>query len=96
MPRAYVIADIDVHDPDAFARYRELSTAAAQQYGGRFVVRGGQTTVLEGERQPARVVVLEFDDVDSARRWWDSPEYEEAKSVRRAASSGQFLLVEGV
>ncbi|MDP9434765.1 MAG: DUF1330 domain-containing protein [Actinomycetota bacterium] len=63
MPKAYVIADIDVRDPEAFARYRELSTSAAQRYGGRFVVRGGQATVLEGERQPARLVVLDPDDV---------------------------------
>ena len=96
VPKAYVIADIDVTDPEAFGRYRELSSAAVEQYGGRYVVRGGPTTVLEGERQPNRLVVLEFDDVEAARRWYDSPEYREARAVRQSAATGSFVLVEGV
>jgi len=91
-----VIADIEVTEPEEFLRYRELSTAAASKYGGRFLVRGGATDVLEGDWQPARVVVLEFDSVETARRWYESPEYQEAQAVRQAASTSSFLLVEGV
>ena len=96
MPKAYVIADIDVTDPEAFARYRELSTAAAAAHGGRFIVRGGHAEALEGDRQPKRVVVLEFDSVDAARAWYDSPEYWEARAARADAATGSFVLVEGV
>jgi len=96
VPKAYVIADIDVTEPEQFGRYRELSTVAAARYGGRFLVRGGSTDVLEGDRQPARVVIVEFDSVEAARRWYDSPEYREARAVRQAASTSSFVLVEGL
>jgi uncharacterized protein (DUF1330 family) len=95
VPKAYAIADITVTDPERYAPYREMSTSAAQRYGGRFVVRGGQVDVLEGDRQPDRVVVIEFDDMEAARRWYDSPEYQEAKAVRQSASTGSLVLVEG-
>jgi uncharacterized protein (DUF1330 family) len=95
VPKAYAIADISVTDPERYAPYKDLSTAAAQKYGGRFVVRGGQTDVLEGDWQPDRLVVIEFDDMESARRWYDSPEYQEAKAVRQSASTGSLILVEG-
>jgi len=96
MPKAYVLIDLDVTDPERFARYREMSTAAAAQYGGRFLVRGGRSEVLEGDSDPGRTVVLEFDDMEAARRWYGSPEYTVAREVRQAASTGSFLLVEGV
>lgn len=95
MPKAYVIADIDVTNPEAYARYRELSTAAAEKHGARFLVRGGATQVLEGDRQPARLVVLEFDDVATAQRWYDSAEYREAIAVRQASATSSLVLVEG-
>ena len=91
-----MICDIDVTDPERYAGYRQLSSIAGEKYGARFLVRGGQTTVLEGDRQPARVVLLEFDDVEAARRWYDSPEYREARDVRQSASTASFILVEGV
>ena len=95
MPKAYVLVDVTVTDPDGYARYRELSSLAGEKYGARFLVRGGETEVLEGERQPGRLVVLEFDDADAARRWYHSPEYQEAKAVRQSAATGSFILVEG-
>jgi uncharacterized protein (DUF1330 family) len=95
MPKAYVICDIDVTDPEAYAGYRALSTAAGEKYGATFLVRGGAMTVLEGEWDPTRVVILEFADVEAARRWYDSPEYTEAKALRQRSATSNFLLVEG-
>ena len=95
MSKAYLIADIEVTDPDAYGRYRELSGPAVAAYGGRYLVRGGQTDVVEGDWQPHRVVVVEFDDMDAARRWYDSPEYTEARQVRQSAATSSFILVEG-
>ena len=93
---AYVIADIDVHDPDGYEDYKQRSSGAAAAYGGRFVVRGGAVDVLEGERTPTRIVVLEFPDADAARRWWDSPEYREARAIRERTARTEMLLVEGL
>jgi uncharacterized protein (DUF1330 family) len=95
MPKAYVICDIDVTDPEAYADYRTLSTAAGEQYGATFLVRGGATTVLEGDWSPSRLVILEFEDSAAAHRWYDSPEYQAAKSVRLSSATSNFLLVEG-
>ena len=96
MPKAYVIADIDVTDPDTYEDYKRLSSAAAERYGGRFLARGGTVDVLEGPWQPGRFVVIEFDDEPSARRWYDSPEYAEARDIRQRAAVSSLILVGGV
>ncbi|HET7385571.1 MAG TPA: DUF1330 domain-containing protein [Nocardioidaceae bacterium] len=95
MPKVYVVAEIEVTDGGAYEDYKRLSTAAAERYGGRFLVRGGTVDVLEGEWQPHRFVILEFDDEAAARRWYDSPEYTEAKAIRRRASRSSLILVRG-
>jgi uncharacterized protein (DUF1330 family) len=94
--RAYVLVDVDVTDPEQYDRYRPLAAASVEAYGGRYVVRGGATEVLEGDRVPNRLVVLEFPDPDTARRWYHSPEYAEAKATRAGAATGSFILVEGM
>jgi uncharacterized protein (DUF1330 family) len=92
---AYIIADIQVSDPVAYDDYRPLAAASIARFGGRFIVRGGKVDLLEGEPQPERIVVIEFPDVDTARRWYQSEEYQTALKIRQAASRGRVLLVEG-
>jgi uncharacterized protein (DUF1330 family) len=92
---AYIIAEVDVTDPDTYAGYRELVPPSLEKYGGRFLVRGGTAEALEGP-QPKRVVILEFDDAAAARRWYNSPEYVKAKAIRQSASTGRLIMVEGV
>ena len=93
---AYVAVQIDVRDAVTYERYKELAPPSIAAYGGRYLVRGGATTTLEGEWSPTRFVILEFPSVEQARRWWDSPEYAEAKALRQASASTQMLLVEGL
>lgn len=93
---AYVIASIDVTDPDLYAEYRAQVPATIEQYGGRFVVRGGDKEVLEGSWDPPRIVVLEFPDADAARRWHSSEEYAPLIELRQRASNGHLVLVDGV
>jgi len=92
----YVIADVDVHDPEAYEEYRKLVPGTLELFGGRFVVRGGKAETLEGEWAPKRIVVLEFPSVERARAWYESEEYQEAKAIRQRHSTGSLLLVEGV
>jgi uncharacterized protein (DUF1330 family) len=93
---AYVIASVsEAHDDEALAEYRRRNTAAVEAYGGRFVVRGGAMEVLEGDWSPLRVVVMEFDDADTARRWYGSDEYQAAIPIRQGASTTDIILVEG-
>ena len=92
----YVIGNINVTDPDAFEEYRGMVPATIAAYGGKYLVRGGVADVVEGDWTPNRLVVLEFESVERAREWYNSPEYTPAKAVRLKASTGDLLFVEGV
>jgi uncharacterized protein (DUF1330 family) len=93
---AYVIVETDIQDPEQYEQYKAASPAAVAGGGGRFVVRGGETAVLEGDWQPSRLVVLEFPDLDTAKRWYASDEYQEAKKLRDGAARLNMVAVEGV
>ena len=69
--------------------------ACLAKFGGRFVVRGGQTHTMEGTWSPRRLVIVEFPSVEQAKAWWASPEYAEAKALRQATSESQLLIAEG-
>lgn len=92
---AYVIAETDITDPQQYARYMEASPGAIAAAGGRFVVRGGDVAVLEGDWTPPRLVVLEFEDVEAARRWYDSEEYRAVRELREGAGRVNMVLVPG-
>ena len=92
----YVIAEVEVTDPQGFEEYRQLVPASIEKYGGRYVARGGQTETLEGQWQPKRLVILQFDSVERAKQWWASEEYREAKAVRQRTAISNLVIVEGV
>jgi len=79
---AYILAEIHVTDEAAYAPYRPLAAASIARFGGRFLVRGGKADLLEGAPAPEREVVIEFPDADTARRWYQSEEYQAAPSTR--------------
>jgi uncharacterized protein (DUF1330 family) len=93
---AYIIAEIEVSDPETYDKYKARTPGVIEQYGGRFIVRGGKAQVLEGDRQTERLVVIEFPDVAAARRFYDSPEYQAIIGLRHRASKGRLILVDGV
>lgn len=91
----YVIAEITIHDPETYERYKALAPASIFQYGGRYAARGGSVEALEGNFDRERLVVLEFPSADSARRWWNSPEYADAKRIRQSCATARIVLTEG-
>lgn len=93
---AYLIAEVEVHDPKGYEEYRRLVGPSLQKYGARFLARGGRIDVLEGKWNPSRVVIVEFDSADKARQWYRSEDYRPAKEARQKASSANFVIVEGV
>ncbi|MDQ6648551.1 MAG: DUF1330 domain-containing protein [Actinomycetota bacterium] len=93
---AYVVCDIEVTDPEGYEGYKALSGPSVEKYGGRYLARGAEVAVLEGEWRPSRFVIIEFDDVATARRWYDGPEYTEAREIRQASSKASFILAPGV
>ena len=95
MPKAYLIAQVTVTDPEAYARYSAGTRAAAEKFGARPLVRAGKMEVLEGHGRP-RVVILEFDSLDLARGYYNSSEYQAARLHRLVAAEFDAVIVEGV
>lgn len=94
MPKAYVIARVTVTNPEAYAEYAKGATEAIRQYKGRPLVRGGAYEALEGEARP-RNVVIEFESMEQAKRYYYSAEYQAAKAKRDGACVAEFVVVEG-
>ena len=92
---AYIIVEIEIHDPVEYEEYKKLTPASITAYDGRFVVRGAQTESLEGDWNPQRIVVLQFPSVERAKEWWNSPEYTKAKAIRQRTAKTKMLVVEG-
>ena len=93
---ALVIVDIEVTDPVRYEDYKRLASASIAAHGGRYLVRGGASEVLDGTWTPRRLVVLEFDSVEKAKAWRASPEYAGAKKVREGCARSNMVVVEGV
>src|SRR5256885_9178191 len=92
---AYIAVDIVIDDPSTYERYKQLAPPSIAKYGGRYLLRGGTATPLEGDWSPARFVILEFASADVARQWWSSPEYAEAKALRQSCARTQMLVLDG-
>ena len=90
----YVILDIKVHDPEKYAEYQRQAPAIIEQYGGRYLVRGGDIIAL-GSWQPERIVMLEFATAEQARAMLMSPEYQQVKLIRDQAATSEVIAVEG-
>jgi uncharacterized protein (DUF1330 family) len=93
---AYLIVETDITDPEQYEHYKAASPGAIAAHGGRFVVRGGDLAVLEGDWTPKRLVVVEFDDLETAKRFYESPEYQAAIKLREGAANLNMVAVEGV
>jgi uncharacterized protein (DUF1330 family) len=90
----YVIANVVWKDSESLAVYKRLMPPSVKKYGGRFLVRGGSTEILEGEWSPA-LVVIEFPTVEKARQWYSSDEYRPALEIRQRSAENELLIVEG-
>ena len=93
---AYLLVDCEVTDPVRYEEYRAVAPEAIGRYGGRYLVRGGETVRLEGDWIPRRVVVLEFPTLDAAKAFYDSPEYRAAREIRKDAARMNMIAVAGV
>lgn len=93
---AYVIVETEITDPERYEQYKAASPGAIAAGGGRFLVRGGELAVLEGDWNPSRLVMVEFPDLDAAKRWYESERYQEAKRLREGAAGLRMVAVEGL
>jgi uncharacterized protein (DUF1330 family) len=93
--KAYIIAQIDVSNPQQYGEYAKRSPDIIAKYGGRFIARAGRTVTLEGPAARSRVVIIEYPSFERAQAFFNSPEYQQIKKLREGAASAQFIVVEG-
>lgn len=93
---AYLIVRANVTDMRQYQEYMKLTPAIVEKYGGQFIIRGGEKVVLEGPEISDRIVMLKFDSVDTARRMYNSDEYQAAIKVRAGAAEASFIVMEGL
>jgi uncharacterized protein (DUF1330 family) len=92
---AYLIADVDVQDPEGYLEYRRLVAPTVAQFGGRFLARGGKSETLEGNWIPRRLVLIEFPSWEKLQAWYDSPEYAPALELRKRCAVSKLVMTEG-
>jgi uncharacterized protein (DUF1330 family) len=95
MAKAYLIGEIDVHDPETYANYTAQTPAAIAKHGGRFLVRGGACDPREGDSPKGRIVVIEFPSMEAVKTFYESADYQPLIPIRQSASSGRLFFVEG-
>lgn len=94
MPKGYIIAHITVTDPDAYKEYVTKDTPILEGLGGRFIVRGGASEVMEGDVND-RHVVIEFPSYEAAKAAYNDPDYQEVMKIRHRTAKSTILVVEG-
>lgn len=92
---AYLYGNIQIHDMALYEQYRAQVPAIIASYGGRYLVRGGATEVLEGQVDAQRQVILEFPDMAALKACYFSKEYAPLIAVRQKAATGSIVLIEG-
>ena len=92
---AYLVAEMDVTDAAAYEAYKTAAGAIIARYGGRYLSRGGRAACLEGEPSK-RVVIVEFDSIEAAERWYHSDEYRAARRLRDGAAKCRLYVVEAL
>ena len=93
---AYVFAENVVEDPGMFGDYIAKVTATVLARGGRYLVRAGRTETAEGDWAPHGLVVIEFESMEKAREWYDSPEYSAIKGLRQNSARSSLVMAAGV
>jgi uncharacterized protein (DUF1330 family) len=96
MAYAYIVGHIDIHDMETYRDYMARVPAQIAAAGGEYLVRGGDSEVLEGEFPGARSVVIRFPDRAAALAFYHSDAYAEIRAIRQAASTGALMIVDGI
>ncbi len=93
---AYFVVNVRITDQEGYEDYRRHTAATLEPFGGRFIVRGGKSEILEGEWELHRFVMIEFPSIEAAKGWYESPEYQRLKEIRQRTAHTDMILVEGV
>lgn len=92
----YLIVENEITNPGAYDEYRRQVVPLLSRFGGRFLVRGGAISRLEGDWKPRRLVIVEFPSMDALQAFYHSTEYAPMRALRQSASTGNVIVAEGV
>ena len=95
MAKGYLVAHIRVHDKEGFEKFKEMSGPVISEYGGKVLVRNPSPDVREGS-DSGLAIVIEFEGIEGARKFYESDKYTEARAVRELAADTELILVEGM
>jgi len=90
----YVVAEVDVTNPESFKEYAEKTPGTVAAFNGHYIIRGGKSVSVEGE-PPKRFVVIQFESVEKAKAWEDSPAYDAIKPIRHSSAKSRVFIIEG-
>lgn len=94
---AYIVAEHDVRDQHIYNKAIPIAKRAIAAFGGRYLSSSTSgAELIEGSGPPKRITILEFPDRETAKRWYDSEEYREAKAIRQSAATSRIILVDSV
>ncbi len=93
---ALLVADIDVRDPETYARYRTANPEIVRKFGGRYLAVGGEVRVLEGDWVPRRTVIIEFPDMAAIQAFYLSPEYADLRTIRWESAESRLVAFETI
>lgn len=95
MSAYFVVDQREITDPETMKSYTAAVIDTLKLFGGKPIVRGGDFEVVEGDWQPRRMAILEFNDRDSLKGWYNAPEYADLKAMRLASSRSNAIMVDG-
>ena len=94
--KTYLIAHIEVTNPELMAKYRELVPEIVKKYDGKYLVRGGDSKIIEGDYFKHRIVILEFPSRENAENFYNSEDYAPVKKLRLHAGNNSSVIVDGI
>lgn len=93
---AYLIANVDIKDTERMNDYLKATPSIIKKYGGKFLVRGGEFEIYEGNWNPKRLVLVEFESMQKAKQFYNSPEYQAIIDIRQNSAYTDWVFVEGL
>ncbi len=91
----YMIIEIEIKNSQLYSKYVEKVPKVVEKYGGRYLARGGKITPLFGDWNPERIIIIEFESIQSLQKCFNSSEYFELAPLREQSTITKSIAVEG-
>jgi uncharacterized protein (DUF1330 family) len=96
MPVYMIVEAKEVLIKEMYGEYIRHVPRTIEQYGGKYLARGGQTAVVAGDWNPARLIIVEFGSMEKFKAWWNSPEYRTVAPLREQSTRTNAVVIEGI